>query len=71
MAKVSSTKELKRTNVDLRHLDFRLKSSWRSALELQQQAAVAMAEWDRNPPEEDKGLHGSCRSIASCSSRLA
>ena len=50
---------------------FRLKASWRSALELQQQAAVAMAEWERNPPEEDKGLHGSCCSIASCSTRLA
>jgi len=56
LAKVSSTKELKRTNVDLRHLDFRLKASWRSALEVLQQAAVAMAEWDRNPPEEYKEL---------------
>jgi hypothetical protein len=27
MAKVSTTKELKRTSVDLRHLDFRLKAS--------------------------------------------
>jgi hypothetical protein len=25
-------------------------------LEVQQQAVVAMAEWDRNPPEEDKEL---------------
>jgi hypothetical protein len=56
LAKVSSTKELKRTNVDLRHLDFRLKASWRSALEVLQQAAVAMAEWERNPPEEYKEL---------------
>jgi hypothetical protein len=56
LAKVSSTKELKRTNVDLRHLDFRLKASWRSALEVLQQAAVAMAEWDRNSPEEYKEL---------------
>ncbi|MEA5416481.1 hypothetical protein [Synechococcus sp. BA-132 BA5] len=56
LAKVSSTKELKRTNVDLRHLDFRLKASWRSALGVLQQAAVAMAEWDRNPPEEYKEL---------------
>ena len=56
LAKVSSTKELKRTNVDLRHLDFRLKASWRSALDVLQQAAVAMAEWDQNPPEEYKEL---------------
>jgi len=56
LAKVSSTKELKRTNVDLRHLDFRLKASWRSALEVLQQAAAAMAEWERNPPEEYKEL---------------
>jgi len=54
LAKVSSTKELKRTNVDLRHLDFRLKASWRSALGVLEQAAVAMDEWDRNPPEEYK-----------------
>ena len=52
----SSTKELKRTNVDLRPLDFRLKASWRSALEVLQQAAAAMAEWDRNPPAEYKEL---------------
>ena len=56
LAKVSSTKELKRTNVDLRHLDFRLKASWRSALGVLEQAAVAMDEWDRNPPEEYKEL---------------
>jgi hypothetical protein len=56
LAKVSSTKELKRANVDLRHLDFRLKVSWRSALEVLQQAAAAMAEWERNPPEEYKEL---------------
>ena len=56
LAKVSSTKEIKRTNVDLRHLDFRLKASWRSALGVLQQAAIAMAEWDRNPPEEYKEL---------------
>jgi hypothetical protein len=56
LAKVSSTKELKRTNVDLRHLDFRLKASWRSALEVLQQAGAAMAEWERNPPEEYKEL---------------
>jgi hypothetical protein len=56
MAKVSSTKELKRANVDLRHLDFRLKASWRSALGVLEQAAVAMDEWDRNPPEEYKKL---------------
>ncbi len=56
LAKVSGTKELKRANVDLRHLDFRLKASWRSALGVLQQAAVAMAEWERNPPEEYKEL---------------
>ena len=56
LAKVSSTKELKRTNVDLRHLDLRLKASWRSALGVLEQAAVAMDEWDRNPPEEYKEL---------------
>lgn len=56
LAEVSSTKELKRTNVDLRHLDFRLKASWRSALAVLQQAAAAMAEWDRNPPAEYKEL---------------
>ena len=56
LAKVSSTKELKRTNVDLRHLDFRLKASWRSALGVLEQAAIAMDEWDRNPPEEYKEL---------------
>ena len=56
LAKVSSTKELKRANVDLRHLDFRLKASWRSALGVLEQAAVAMEEWDRNPPEQYKEL---------------
>jgi hypothetical protein len=56
LAKVSSTKEIKRTNVDLRHLDFRLKASWRSALGVLRQAAIAMADWDRNPPEEYKEL---------------
>lgn len=56
LAKVSSTQELKRANVDLRHLDFRLKASWRSALGVLEQASVAMEEWDRNPPEEYKEL---------------
>jgi hypothetical protein len=56
LAKVSSTKELKRANVDLRNLDFRLKASWRSALEVLQLAAAAMADWERNPPEEYKEL---------------
>ncbi len=56
LAKVSSTKELKRTNVDLRHLDFRLKASWRSALEVLQQAAAAYPDWDHNPPEEYQEL---------------
>ena len=31
-------------------------ASWRSALEVLQQAAAAMAEWERNPPEEYKEL---------------
>jgi len=52
LAKVSNTKQLKATNPDLRHLDFRRKASWRSALEVLQQAAAAMAEWERNPPED-------------------
>jgi hypothetical protein len=56
LAKVSSTKELKRVNVDLRHLDFRQKASWRSALEVLQQAGAAMAEWERSPPEDYKEL---------------
>ena len=56
LAKVSSTQELKRANMDLRHLDFRLKASWRSALEVLQQAGAAMAEWERNPPEAYKEL---------------
>ena len=56
LAKVLSTKELKRANVDLRHLDFRLKASWRSAMGVLEQATVAMAAWDRNPPEEYKEL---------------
>jgi len=56
LAKVSSTKELRRVNLDLRHLDFRLKASWRSALEVFQQAPAAMAEWERNPPEDYKEL---------------
>lgn len=56
LAKVSSTKELKRTNVDLRHLDFRFKASWRSALEVLQQAAAAYPDWESNPPQEFKEL---------------
>jgi hypothetical protein len=65
LAKVSGTKELKRTNVDLRHLDFRLKASWRSALGVLEQAAVAMDEWDRNPPEEYKELFSEIDQAAS------
>ena len=56
LAQVSSTQELKRTNVDLRHLDFRLKASWFSALAVLQQAAAAYPDWDSNPPEEFKEL---------------
>jgi hypothetical protein len=61
LAKISSRKEIKRANVDLRQLDFCLKASWRSALGVLQQAAVAMAEWDRNPPGKTK--HYSLRLI--------
>jgi hypothetical protein len=56
LAGVSNTKELKRTNVDLRHLDFRLKASWLSALAVLQQAAAAYPDWNSNPPEEFKEL---------------
>ena len=56
LAGVSSTRELKRTNVDLHHLDFRLKASWRSALEVLQQAAAAMDHWESNPPEDYREL---------------
>ncbi len=56
LAGVSSTRELKRTNPDLRHLDFRLKASWRTALEVLQQAAAAYPDWDTNPPEEFREL---------------
>lgn len=43
-------------NEDLHHLDFRMKASWRSLLEVHQLAAVAMAEWERKPPENNKEL---------------
>jgi hypothetical protein len=56
LAGVSSTRELKRTNQDLRHLDFRLKASWRTALEVLQQAAAAYPDWDTQPPEEFREL---------------
>ncbi len=56
LAQVSSTRELKRTHADLRHLDFRRKASWRSALEVLQQAAAAYPDWDSNPPEEYRAL---------------
>ncbi len=56
LAKVSSTRELKRTHVDLRHLDFRLKTSWASALSVLQQAAAAYPDWDTHPPDEFKEL---------------
>ena len=56
LAQVSNTKQLKNNNADLRHLDFRLKASWRTALEVLQQAAAAYPDWDRNPPEEYKEL---------------
>jgi hypothetical protein len=56
LAGVSGTRELKRTNPDLRHLDFRLKASWRTALEVLQQAAAAYPDWDTQPPEEFREL---------------
>ncbi|MCP9838327.1 hypothetical protein KBY84_12570 [Cyanobium sp. N.Huapi 1H5] len=56
LAGVSSTRELKRTNQDLRHLDFRLKASWGTALEVLQQAAAAYPDWDTQPPEEFREL---------------
>lgn len=55
-AGVSSTRELKRSNPDLLHLDFRLKVSWHTALEVLQQAAAAYPDWDTHPPEEFREL---------------
>ncbi|MCP9796077.1 hypothetical protein [Cyanobium sp. Lug-B] len=56
LAGVSSTRELKRTNQDLRHLDFRRTASWRTALEVLQQSAAAYPDWDAQPPEEFREL---------------
>lgn len=56
LARVSSTKELKRNNVDLRHLDFRLKISWSCALSVLQQAEAAYPDWNDKPPEEYREL---------------
>lgn len=56
LADVASTKELKRTQPDLRHLDFRRKQSWRTALEVLKQAAAAYPDWNTHPPEEFKAL---------------
>lgn len=56
LAGVSSTRELKRTNQDLRHLDFRLKASWCTAREVLQRAAAAYPDWDTQPPEEFREL---------------
>lgn len=56
LADVASTKELKRTQPDLRPLDFRLKQSWRTALEVLKQAAAAYPDWNTHPPEEFKAL---------------
>ncbi len=56
LAGASSTRELKRTNQDLRHLDFRLKASWLQALEVLQQAAAAYPDWDTHPPEQFREL---------------
>jgi hypothetical protein len=53
---VSSTRELKRSNQDLRHLDFRLKASWSTALQVLQQAAAAYPDWDSHPPEAFREL---------------
>ncbi len=56
LAGISSTRELKRTNPDLRHLDFRRKASWSTALEVLQQATAAYPDWDTHPPEEFREL---------------
>lgn len=56
LAKVSSTKELKRQNLDLRHLDFRRKVSWSQALAVLQKAEEAYPDWHHNPPEEYREL---------------
>lgn len=56
LAKVTNTKELKRTNADLRPLDFRLKASWSSAFTVLRQAAAAYPDWHSNPPEEYREL---------------
>ena len=56
LAKVSSTKELKRQNVDLHHLDFRRKVSWSQALTVLQKAQEAYPDWHHNPPEEYREL---------------
>lgn len=58
LAKVTSTKNLKRQNVDLRHLDFRLKASWSQALAVLQRAHAAYPDWNQNPPEEYRELFG-------------
>jgi hypothetical protein len=58
-------------NVDLRHLDFRLKGSWRSALGALEQAAVTMDAWDQNPPEEYRELFAETdRAAAACSASI-
>ena len=56
LAKVTSTKDLKRQNVDLRHLDFRLKASWSQALAVLRKAHDAYPDWHQNPPEEYREL---------------
>lgn len=56
LAKVSSTRELKRLNADLQHLDFRRKVSWSQALAVLQKAQEAYPDWHHNPPEEYREL---------------
>ena len=51
LAKVSTTKELKRAQGELRALDFRRKASWASALAVLREATES-SDWHANPPEE-------------------
>jgi hypothetical protein len=55
LAKVSTTKELKHAQSELRTLDFRRKASWASALALLREARESR-NWHANPPEEFREL---------------
>lgn len=50
-----------------------MKASWRSSLEVHQLAAVAMAEWERKPPENNKELFAEIDQSPAClmSERMA